>query len=175
MIAHQLDAAGVIINTIMVDSLDFMPGLADADLGGAIGDTYDAETGLFTPPTGPDYDIADDKFALNAEINAWREAINYTTFPHAGKLIACDTLSRSDIDAVANNIALFGAFPASFPGAWKATDNSYIVQPTVDDFKAMFADMTAQGAANFNQAQTWKVQAAEATTQAEIDAIRAAL
>lgn len=119
------------------------------------------------------YDLATDKLALNAEINTWRAAINYTTFPHAGKVIACDTLSRSDIDAVANHIALFGTFPASFPGAWKATDNTLIMQPTIGDFKAMFTSMTTQGTANFNQSQTWKTSMNSATTKAGLDAIRA--
>lgn len=32
---------GVVINTIEVKSLDFMPGLVDASLGGKIGDLYD--------------------------------------------------------------------------------------------------------------------------------------
>lgn len=50
MNAHQLDANGVIINTIVVESLDFLPGLVDAELGGAIGDTYNAGAGTFTPP-----------------------------------------------------------------------------------------------------------------------------
>ena len=39
MNAHMLDANGVIINTIVVDSLSVFPGLVDASLGGAIGDT----------------------------------------------------------------------------------------------------------------------------------------
>lgn len=38
MRAHQLDANGVIINTIVVDSLDVIPGLVDASIGGQIGD-----------------------------------------------------------------------------------------------------------------------------------------
>lgn len=39
MIAHQLDAAGVIINTIVVPSLGFLPNLVDASIGGGIGDS----------------------------------------------------------------------------------------------------------------------------------------
>lgn len=39
MRAHHLDANGVIIDTIMVDSLDFMPNLIDASIGGSIGDS----------------------------------------------------------------------------------------------------------------------------------------
>ena len=39
MRAHQLDGNGKIINTIIVDSLDFLPNLVDANIGGGIGDS----------------------------------------------------------------------------------------------------------------------------------------
>lgn len=38
MNAHQLDADGVIINTIVVEALDALPNLVDASIGGSIGD-----------------------------------------------------------------------------------------------------------------------------------------
>lgn len=51
MNAHQLDANGVIINTIVVESLDFMPNLIEATEGG-IGWTY--ANGVFTAPPEPE-------------------------------------------------------------------------------------------------------------------------
>jgi hypothetical protein len=111
------------------------------------------------------------KAAKNEEINRWRTAANFSTFPHDGKLIACDALSRSDIDGVANHIGLFGAFPDGFPGGWKATDNTMIALPDVDAFRAMFASMTAQGTANFNHSQALKRALAEVTTPEEVAAI----
>jgi len=51
MNAHQLDASGVIVNTIVVESLDFMPNLIEATEGG-IGWTY--ANGVFTPPPEPE-------------------------------------------------------------------------------------------------------------------------
>jgi NCAIR mutase (PurE)-related protein len=48
MRAHIVQG-GVIANTIEVESLDFMPGLIDADVhGGAVGDLWDGQT--FTKP-----------------------------------------------------------------------------------------------------------------------------
>lgn len=47
MRAHQIEN-GVVVNTIEVESLDFMPGLLDAENGGSIGDTY--ENGQFITP-----------------------------------------------------------------------------------------------------------------------------
>jgi hypothetical protein len=111
------------------------------------------------------------KAAKNEQINASRASANLSTFPHAGKQIACDALSRSDIDGVANNIALFGEFPDGFPGGWKATDNTMIPLVDVNAFRAMYASMTAQGTANFNHAQALKAQLAAASTPDDVDAI----
>lgn len=111
------------------------------------------------------------KAAKNTEINLWRAEANQTTFPHSGKLVSCDPLSRSDIDAVANHISLFGTFPSGFPGAWKAVDNSYIMLADVDAFKAMYTSMTTQGTTNFNHSQTLKGALAAATTPAQAAAI----
>lgn len=115
--------------------------------------------------------LATAKSVKNAQINDWRLKANMSTFTHAGKVIACDTLSRSDIDAVANSIALTGAFPAGFPGAWKAVDNTYIPLADVNAFKNMHASMTLQGTINFGRAQTLKTNLAAATTVEQVEAI----
>lgn len=122
-----------------------------------------------TPP--PPEDVEPLRAPKNLQINQWREAANFSTFPHQGKLIACDTLSRSDIDGVANTIALTGNFPIGFPMAWKATDNTYIPLPDLDAFKAMYASMATQGAQNFTHSQALKAQLAAATTSVQIAAI----
>lgn len=111
------------------------------------------------------------KAAKNLQITLWRAAENQSYFTYAGKQIACDALSRSDIDAVANSIALTGGFPAGFPNAWKAMDNSYVAIPDVDTFKALHAAMTDQGTVNFGRSQTLKAALAAATTVEQIDAI----
>lgn len=111
------------------------------------------------------------KASKNLQINQWRAAANQSYFTYAGKQIACDALSRSDIDALANSIALTGAFPVGFPGAWKAMDNSYVAIPDVGTFKAMHAAMTAQGTVNFGHSQTLKAALAAATTVEQIEAI----
>jgi hypothetical protein len=115
--------------------------------------------------------LATAKSTKNTEINRWRATANTGTFTHLGKVFACDDLSRSDIDGVAGNIALTGAFPIGFPGAWKAVDNTYITLADVAAFKAMYAAMTAQGAANFNHSQDLKTALAVATTPAAVAAI----
>ena len=106
-----------------------------------------------------------------AEIDQQRAAANASTFPHGGKQIACDALSRSDIDGVANHIALFGDFPDGWPGGWKATDKTMLPLADVDAFRAMYASMTAQGTENFNHSQDLKAQLAAASTPEEIAAI----
>lgn len=69
MNAHQLDANGVIINTIVVESLDFLPGLIEATEGG-IGWTY--ANGVFTAPPEPEVVVppAPTKEQLMAQLNA---------------------------------------------------------------------------------------------------------
>jgi hypothetical protein len=47
MIAHIIEN-GVVVNTIVVDSLDFMPNLVEHDGKAGIGWTY--ENGVFTDP-----------------------------------------------------------------------------------------------------------------------------
>lgn len=123
------------------------------------------------PTTTPGPDLSALKAAKNEQINAWRAAANQSTFPHEGKDIACDPLSRSDIDAVASGIALSGGFPTGFPMAWKATDNTFITLPDVDAFKAMYASMTARGTQNFQHSQALKALLAAADTQDEIESI----
>lgn len=130
----------------------------------------EARDGVELAPT-PAVDLASIKAAKNGQINAWRASANLSTFPHAAKEIACDALSRSDIDGVANNIALFGVFPEGFPGGWKATDNTMIPLADVDAFRAMYASMTRQGTDNFNHAQDLKAQLAAASTPEEVAAI----
>jgi hypothetical protein len=115
--------------------------------------------------------LEDLRAAKRQKINEWRASSNLSTFPYAGKVISCDALSRSDIDGVANNIALRGAFPDGFPGGWKAIDNTMIPLPDVDAFKAMYDSMTAQGTENFNHAQELKAMLAAASTPEEIAAI----
>ncbi len=115
--------------------------------------------------------LADAKFQKNLEINLARATANQTYFTHNGKRVACDALSRSDIDAVANSISLNNAFPAGFPGAWKAIDNSYIMLPDVAAFKAMYNSMTAQGTINFATSQALKARLASASTLAEVSTI----
>ena len=115
--------------------------------------------------------LANAKDAKKLQINEWRATANQTVFTHNGKQIACDPLSRSDIDAVVNSIALTGAFPEGFPNAWKATDNSYIMLPDVDAFKAMHASMTLQGTVNFGRSQGLKASLAAAATVDQVQAI----
>lgn len=112
------------------------------------------------------------KLQKNDEINRARLAANQTAFEHGGKLVACDLLSRSDIDAIAIHVARKGAFPDGFPGAWKAIDNSYVMLPDMAAWDALYASMTAQGTANFNHAQALKAQLKDAKTKEEINAIK---
>ncbi len=107
----------------------------------------------------------------NRLVNAARADANQATFTHAGKEIACDALSRSDLDGIANYIALFDAYPPEWLGVWKAADNSYLDMATVAQFRAMYESMVTAGLNNFKQAQQRKNALAAATTIEAIDAV----
>ena len=115
--------------------------------------------------------LGDLKALKNDEINAARLHANQTSFWHGGKEVACDALSRSDIDATNGYVGLYGALPDSWPGGWKARDNSYLPIADVAAWKAFFSSMFAQGNANFARAQQLKAQLALATTLEQIAAI----
>lgn len=51
MRAHIIEN-GVVVNTIEVETLDFLPGLVSGEQGGSLGDTY--KNGQFISPTTPD-------------------------------------------------------------------------------------------------------------------------
>lgn len=57
MRAHVIEN-GIVINTIEVESLDFLPNLVDGESGGAIGDLY--QSGQFIKPPANTEKIADD-------------------------------------------------------------------------------------------------------------------
>jgi hypothetical protein len=112
------------------------------------------------------------KAAKNAEINAARLSANRSTFTFSGKAIACDELSRSDIDGAHGIILMTGALPPGWPGGWKAVDNTYVAIPDVATWGAFYAAMVSQGMANFAKAQTLKAQLAAAATIAEVEVLQ---
>lgn len=137
-----------------------------------VGNEWRYKWAVTAKPQGQiDYELGQAKAAKNNQINEWRSEANQTYFTHLGKQVACDALSRSDIDAVAGSISLTGAFPAGFPGAWKAMDNSYIVLANINAFKDMYSSMTLQGTVNFGHSQTLKADLAAATTLAQVNAL----
>lgn len=110
--------------------------------------------------------------AKNAAINVARLAANFGTFPHAGKVFACDQLSRSDIDGTNGYVALYGALPVGWPGGWKAVDNTYTAIADVAAWKAFYSSMFAAGNANFAYAQALKAQLESAQTIEDVEAIQ---
>ena len=69
MRAHIIEN-GVVVNTILVDSLDMLPNLIDAELGGSIGDLYDGTTFTTPAPPEPEPTPAPTKEQLMAELAA---------------------------------------------------------------------------------------------------------
>ena len=116
-------------------------------------------------------DLSLAKTQKNLEINEARLKANFSTFKHLDKTFACDQLSRSDIDGTNGFVSLYGSLPPGWPGGWKAVDNSYIAITSVNDWKAFYSSMFAQGNANFLHAQSLKTRLEQATTLQEVQAI----
>lgn len=138
----------------------------------------DTQTGLLTepPPVRPiaqevTPSVSDLKAAKNAAINAARLRANQSHFMFAGKQIAVDPLSRSDIDAMHGTVLMLQAMPAGWPGAWKAMDNTFVSIPDVATWGAFYAAMVAQGMQNFAHSQALKAQLEAATTPEEVEAV----
>lgn len=115
--------------------------------------------------------VDDLKRQKNAEINAARLAANRSTFNFAGKAIACDELSRGDIDGINGIVALTKSLPPGFPGGWKAVDNTYVSITDVATWVAFYGAMVQQGTANFIHAQQLKAQLAAASTPIEVQEV----
>ena len=115
------------------------------------------------------HDLQSAKKQKHANVNKWREFANYDVFSFAGKFFSCDLLSRSDLSAIAEFVAMNGNLPDSFPGAWKALDNSFFPINSADEFRALHAAMVAQGTANFIKSQQLKalIESAETLDQLE--------
>lgn len=116
MIAHQVDADGVIINTIVVDSLDAVPGLIDASIGGNIGDSV--VNGEVVP--APSRPLADRRAEAWERIKAKRDAVKVSGVLAGGKWFHTDPDSR--IQQL--GLVLMGS---SVPAVqWKTLDGSFI-------------------------------------------------
>ena len=92
----------------------------------------------------------------NSRINEWREIANYSYFIFRGKRIACDRLSRSDIDGTGLFVATNGKLPDIWLGGWKAIDNTYVQITTTQDWHEFLAALYDQGQENFQHAQALK-------------------
>lgn len=115
--------------------------------------------------------LAEAKRIKNEEINAARLSANNTFFPYLGKTIACDALSRSDIDGANGVILRDNTLPTHWPGGWKTIENDWIPITTVQEWHEFYNAMYTQGIINFAKAQQLKTALAACTTVEEVKAI----
>lgn len=122
-------------------------------------------------PADPGPTLSELKALKRRDINSSWDSANASSFTFSGKQIACDKSSRSDIDGVNSEVALTGALPAAFPGAWKALDNSWVPIQDVATWTLFIQAMVAQGHQNFTRAQQRKAAIEAAQTPEELAAI----
>lgn len=115
MNAHQLGAGGVILNTIVVDSLSVFPNLIDASVGGTAGDTWNG-TAIVKKPIPP-RDVAAEKAAFILQVKS--EAGELTTQVLKGLESEYELAEK---EAVAYKAAGYPATP--IPGSVQSEINS---------------------------------------------------
>lgn len=122
MRAHIIEN-DIITNTIEVESLDFMPNLIDASLGGSIGDIYDSSTGTFSKPVVP-FDYSKVWSDIKVERDRRTQQGGYKV---GTKWYHSDTFSRSQ----QLGLVLMGSnFPQGL--MWKTMDGSFVeMTPTL--------------------------------------------
>lgn len=115
MRAHVVEN-GVVINTILVESLNFLPGLIDASNGGKIGDLWDGE--VFTTPVDLD--------ALKLE--AWVTANDEKNRVRDGGFYVNGTLFDSDMSAriAYAELAIHFQSDPTFITNWKASAGNWV-------------------------------------------------
>ena len=112
------------------------------------------------------------KAAKNLEINTERTRANDSWFMFLDSRIACDQLSRNDIQGVNGYVSNTGNLPDEWPSGWKHMDNGYVPIVNVDMWKMFYKAMVDQGMTNFQKAQALKQRVIEATTVQEVAAIK---
>lgn len=120
MRAHVIEN-GVVVNTILVKSLDFMPNLVDASLGGKRGDLWDGE--FFTAPVDLD--------AL--KLAAWTTANNEKNRVRDGGFYVNGTLFDSDMTAriAYAELAIRLQVDPTFTTSWKASAGNWVMMTTI--------------------------------------------
>lgn len=83
------------------------------------------------------------------------------------------TADKDMIDLLTTNsyVTLFGEFDETWPGGWKAMDNSYVLIATVEEWKPFFKAMYQKGIANFRKSQTLKAEVDAAETVEALQAV----
>lgn len=114
--------------------------------------------------------LAEVKAAKNAELTAARVQADMR-FQHAGKWFQADAAAWKQITGIHGWVAAQNSLPPSFPGQWKAEDNTYYPITTVAQWWAFYGSVLARGAQNFARSEQLKAQVAAATTVEEVEAI----
>ena len=163
MRAHIIDAQGVILNTAEVASLDAIPGLIDAAIGGTIGDSI--VNGAVVQQAGPDIDIRRAELIkrIDADVDkVYDDCIGSRTTEY---LMAETEAAAYKLDGYAGDV------PASVQ-AW-ATAKSATAQWAADDVLSAAAGWRAAQAALRAHRLARKESARVAVDNAALDAIEA--
>lgn len=105
------------------------------------------------------------------EINLRSASAMRAQFEFGGKVIDCDSVSRSYIDAINGEVNASGQMPPNWTGAWKTADNSWLPIPDVSTWRTFYSAMVNRGLENFAHAQRLKADLEAASTVEQVDSI----
>lgn len=129
--------------------------------------TFDWQTKTWVDPRT----LEQAKEQKRQEINRLSAAAMRAQFEFGGKVVDCDSISRSYIDAINGEVNASGQMPPNWTGAWKTTDNSWLPIPDVSTWRAFYSAMVNKGLENFAHAQRLKADLEAASTVEQVDSI----
>lgn len=133
MQAHILNADGVILRTVIVPSLDFMPGLIDASIGGHPGDRMLNGAIIIEPQKGPSRE------QLKAQRQAAVDAITVTV---NGKVFDGDEISQERMTRALKAADITGQTSCT----WVLSDNSAVTVTRQELEQALALSIQSQAA-----------------------------
>lgn len=104
-----------------------------------------------------------------SQVTKLRTQVKDQRFKYAGKWFQTDDAAMKQISVTHGFVTGTGNLPPSFPGAWKAEDNSYLPIPDVAAWWAFYSALAAAGTANFVHSENLKEQVAASDDPMAID------
>ena len=116
--------------------------------------------------------LMDFKAQRQAEITQAKIEANADHFIFQGKKIAVDEAGFKEMQSICSWVGMTQTMPANWPGGWKAIGGGFVQFSTVSEWISFYGAMVQTGLSNFMKSEQLKAQIENATTHAEVAAIK---